>query len=107
MSNPIENERIANQRKDTVHKISRALVDKYDLIAFEHLNMKGMIHSSSHLNKRILDIGWKQLIQYTTYKAEYAGKCVRLVDVKGISQACSVCDHIVKKNLSERQHDCS
>jgi putative transposase len=33
-------EYIANQRKDTAHKISRYLVDHYDWIAFEDLNIK-------------------------------------------------------------------
>jgi putative transposase len=65
-------EYIANQRKDTAHKISRYLVDHYDWIAFENLNIKGMVRNH-HLAKSMADAVW-MLIQFTTYKAEFAGK---------------------------------
>jgi putative transposase len=98
-------EYIANQRKDTAHKISRYLVDHYDLIAFEDLNIKGMVRNH-HLAKSMADAGWRMLIQFTTYKAEYAGKKVGLVDPHNTSQACSECGQIVKKTLNERTHPC-
>ena len=101
-----KHEYIANQRKDNAHKISRQLVDHYDLIAFEDLNIKGMV-KNHNLAKSIVDSGWKQLIQFTTYKAEYAGKRVVLVDPHNTSQVCSECGAIVKKPLSERVHVCS
>ncbi|MBA4495294.1 zinc ribbon domain-containing protein, partial [Paenactinomyces guangxiensis] len=47
------------------------------------------------------------LIQFTTYKAEYAGKKVEWVDPCNTSQACSECRRIVKKKLGERIHRCS
>jgi putative transposase len=99
-------EYIANQRKDTAHKISRYLVDHYDFIAFEDLNIKGMVQNH-HLAKSIVDAGWNQLVQFTTYKAEYAGKKVVLVAPYNTSQACSECGQIVKKTLNDRTHRCS
>lgn len=99
-------EYIANQRRDTAHKISRYLVDHYDLIAFEDLNIKGMVKNHS-LAKSIHDAGWGLLIQFTTYKAEWAGKKVELVDPHNTSQVCSECGQIVKKTLKERIHRCS
>jgi putative transposase len=39
------------------------------------LNIKGMV-KNHHLAKSIADAGWRMLIQFTTYKAEYAGKKV-------------------------------
>ena len=98
-------ERIANQRKDYAHKVSRQLVSQYGLIAFENLNVQGMV-KNHHLAKSIVDASWNQLIQYTTYKAEEAGRRVVLVDPKNTSQLCSNCGEIVPKKLSERMHQC-
>ncbi|MDR6224920.1 putative transposase [Desmospora profundinema] len=99
-------ERVANQRKDLAHKISRSLVDRYDLIAFEKLNVKGMVKNRP-LAKKIADAAWRQLIDFTTYKAEWAGKEVKLVDPRNTSQACSKCGRMVKKSLEVRMHTCS
>ncbi|MCF8566481.1 transposase [Alicyclobacillus tolerans] len=98
-------EHIANQRKDYAHKVSRKLVNRYGLIAFENLNTQGMV-KNHHLAKSIVDASWNQLVQYTTYKAEEAGRRVVLVDPKNTSQLCSNCGEIVPKKLSERVHRC-
>jgi putative transposase len=99
-------EYIANQRRDTAHKISRYLVDNYDRIAFEDLNVQGML-KNHNLAKSIADAGWRMLVQFTTYKAEWAGKQVITVDPHNTSQACSECGQTVKKTLKERIHRCS
>ncbi|PYS50168.1 MAG: transposase [Acidobacteria bacterium] len=99
-------ERIANRRRDFAHQLSRALVSMFGLIAFEDLNIKGMVKNHC-LAKSIQDAAWKQLIQYTTYKAADAGREVRTVDPRGTSQRCSACGAIVVKDLSQRIHDCS
>ncbi len=98
-------ERIANKRADFAHKVSRSLVNNYGVIAFENLNIKGMLQNS-FLAKSIQDAAWNQLIQYTTYKAEDAGRRVVLVDPKGTSQRCSRCGTKVPKDLSVRKHHC-
>jgi len=99
-------EQIANQRKDTNHKVSRKLVDEYDLIVFEDLNVKGMV-KNKHLAKSIHEVAWNQLINFTTYKAENAGKEVKLVNPYNTSQICSNCGEIAKKTLAQRKHICS
>ncbi|WDL96450.1 RNA-guided endonuclease InsQ/TnpB family protein [Alicyclobacillus sp. ALC3] len=98
-------EHIANQRRDYAHKVSRKLVNGYGLLAFENLNVQGMVRNH-HLAKSIVDASWNQLVQYTTYKAEEAGRRVVLVDPKNTSQQCSNCGKIVPKKLSERIHRC-
>ena len=98
-------EHIADQRRDYAHKVSRKLVSEYGLIAFENLNVQGMV-KNHHLAKSIVDASWNQLVQYTTYKAEEAGRRVVLVDPKNTSQLCSNCGGIVPKKLSERVHRC-
>jgi putative transposase len=57
--------------------------------------------------KSIADAGWRMLVQFTTYKAEWAGKQVVTVDPHNTSQACSECGQTVKKTLKERTHRCS
>ncbi len=96
---------IANQRKDYAHKVSRKLVNRYGLIAFENLNVQGMV-KNHRLAKSIVDAAWNQLVQFTMYKAEEAGRRVVLVDPKNTSQLCSNCGEIVPKKLSERVHRC-
>ncbi|AKB76247.1 Mobile element protein [Methanosarcina lacustris Z-7289] len=98
-------ERITNKRNDFAQKVSLNLVKAYDLITFEDLNVKGMIQNHC-LAKHIADVAWNQLITLTTYKAEWAGKHVELVNPYNTSQMCSGCGQIVQKDLSERIHNC-
>jgi putative transposase len=98
--------KIRNQRKDFAHKISRRLANNYDLIAFENLNIRGVVHNH-HLAKSILDAGWYQLQTLTAYKAEYAGKCVRFCNANGTSQTCNVCGNPEKLTLKDRVFQCS
>ena len=97
--------RIKQQRADFHHKLSRTLVEKYDLIAFENLNIKGMIRNH-HLSKSISDVSWNMLQSLTKYKAEWAGKVVTFVNPKNTSQECSRCGKIIKKNLNIKTHKC-
>jgi putative transposase len=98
-------EQIANRRHDFAHKISRQLVNDYDLIVFEDLSIAKML-TNHHLAKSISDAAWSQLIQYTTYKAEWAGRHVALVNPRNTSKMCSRCSALVDKDLSVRVHTC-
>jgi putative transposase len=97
--------RITNLRDEFLHQVSRKLVDSYDLIVFENLNIQGMVKNHK-LAKHIQDHAWGKLISFTKCKAENAGKMVELVDARYTSQRCSSCGMIVPKDLSERVHDC-
>jgi putative transposase len=97
--------RIRNQRKDFAHKTSRTLVNTYDHIVFEDLQIQNMV-KNHHLAKSISDAGWSQLINFTKTKAEYAGKIVELVNPRNTSQNCSSCGNSVQKDLSTRVHSC-
>ncbi len=98
-------EHIANQRRDTAHKIARKLVNQYDLIAVEDLQITNML-KNHHLAKSISDAAWNIFINILTNKAEEAGRRVIKVDPKYTSQDCSQCNKRVKKDLSIRIHDC-
>jgi putative transposase len=99
-------ERIRFRRSNFAHQLSRALVTLYGAIFFEKLNIQGMVKNHC-LAKSIQDAAWKQLVQFTQYKAADAGKVCRQVDPRGTSQRCSACGAIVVKDLSQRIHDCS
>ena len=98
-------QRIAHRRKDFAHKLSRQLVNNFGLMVFEKLNTKNMLQNHC-LAKSIQDAAWSQLMQYTTYKAENAGREVVLVEPRNTSKICSRCGTMVEKSLSVRVHAC-
>lgn len=98
-------ERIKNKREDFCHKASNDLIKRYDLIIHEALDVKSMLEQKKW-SKSISDASWGTLIDFLTYKAESAGKKIRSVDPRGTSQRCSQCGFVVKKDISERIHDC-
>ena len=97
--------KIRNQRKDFHHKLSRKLVDSYDLIVYETLTITNMV-KNHHLAKSISDAGWGQLMCFTEYKAEEAGTVVEYVSAYNTTQRCSRCGKLVPKTLATRIHRC-
>ena len=93
-------EKNTNRRNDFQHKLSNQIVDKYDLIAMEDLNIVAMqANGLPGLNKKIGEAAWNKLIQMISYKAGEAGKKCILVDPANTSQTCSRCEHINVKKL--------
>ena len=66
--------RVANQRRDFSHKLSRSLVDRFSHIAMEDLNIKGL--AAGMLAKSVHNAAWNQLVQHVRYKAASAGAVV-------------------------------
>lgn len=99
--------KIARQRNDFQHKLSKELVDTFDLIAYEDLKIKKMVEDNKYsLQKYILDACWGRFILMLKYKAESAGTYCVAVNPKGTTQRCSNCNSIVQKSLFERLHNC-
>ena len=98
--------KIRNQRKDFAHKIARNLVKRFDLIAFEDLQIKNMVQNH-YLAKSIMDAGWYQLQRLTTSKAEEAGKQVKLCIANGTSHTCHICGNKQKMTLQDRIFRCN
>jgi IS605 OrfB family transposase len=116
--------KVANQRRDFLHKESRKLVNAYGTIVFEELQPASMSKrpkpkqdesgkylpngaaAKGGLNKSIVDAGWGMFQQFCTYKAANAGRAMLFVNPQYTSQVCSGCGTIVKKELSERWHSC-
>lgn len=98
-------ERITNRRKNFIHQESKKLVNRYNIIAFENLNIKKM-QQNSKLAKSIADVSWGMMVRTTMDKAEEAGSKVVLVNPNNTTQLCSRCGQYVKKELSDRIHSC-
>ncbi len=96
--------KVADTRKDFHFKTANQLLKKYDVIAVEKLNIKGL--AKTRLAKSIHDAGWGQFLSILSNKAENAGLLVIPVKPHGTSQECSNCGHKVKKSLSQRAHNC-
>lgn len=101
-------EKIANQRKDFLHKQSRQITNVYDCVCIEDLDMKAM-SQSLHFGKSVSDNGWGMFTTFLGYKLEEMGKQLVKVDkFFASSQTCSVCGYKnpETKDLSVRAWDC-
>jgi putative transposase len=86
-----QHERIANQRNDTLHKLSTQLVKDYDVICVETLRPKNMI-KNHRLAKSISDASWGEFVRQLEYKCEWQHKpLVKIDPFFPSSQTCHVC----------------
>ncbi|MDA3869997.1 MAG: transposase, partial [Gammaproteobacteria bacterium] len=92
-----ESRRIANRRKDFLHKASADLVKQYGLISTEQLNIKNMTASGGEykkgLNRNILDTAPSTFLNLLKTKAEEAGSMWVEVPTRQVkpSQTCHRC----------------
>ncbi len=100
----IIHQQIGRQRQNFHYNTAHDLVKKYDLIAVEDLNIKGL--AKSRLSKSILDAAWGAFISILNAVAVKRGVHVLKVNPHGTSQNCSSCGVKVPKTLSVRLHEC-
>lgn len=101
-------ERVANQRNDSLHKLSTQFVKDYDIICIEDLRVKNMIKNHK-LAKSINDASWNEFIRQLSYKCEWQHKALIRVDkFFPSSQTCSRCGYQNKgtKDLAVRKWQC-
>jgi putative transposase len=97
----------SNRRHDFLHKTSHDLVEKYDIIAVESLDIKQMI-IISHCPDDINNSAWGSLIRMLGYKAESAGTQLLFVDrYDPTSQICSGCHELGKIGRRETVFHCN
>lgn len=101
-------EKVANQRKDFLHKTSSKLISENQTICIEDLNIKGML-SNHKLALSISDCGWSMFVDMLEYKAEWYGKNIlRIGRFEPSSKLCSCCGNINKElQLKDREWTCS
>ena len=98
--------RLANKRKDFLHKLSTNLVKAYDVIVIEDLNSKNMM-KNHRLAKAIGDASWYEFRTMLEYKCKWYGKQLIVVPPRYTSQECSNCHHNNgKKTLDIREWVC-
>jgi putative transposase len=100
-----QHRKVKRQRLDFLFKTAKKYVEKYALIAIEKLKISSMLKNNT-LAKSISDASWSKFKEILIFKAEEAGRLVELVNPAYTSQDCSGCGKRVKKELSERTHDC-
>lgn len=99
-------EKIANQRKDFLHKLSYSLASSYDCIGIEDLNMRGM-SQSLNLGKSTMDNGFGMFVTFLQYKLERRGKHLVKIDKWFPStKSCHQCGCVKPMRLSDRQYVC-
>jgi len=118
--------KVANQRRNAAHQLSRQLVNDYDLIALEDLAINNMVRApkakpapetpgtflpngataKAALNRSIHDAGWGILTSLLSYKAESAGRIVVKVDPQFTSQMCAECGHVEAGNRVNQAEFC-
>ncbi|PEA83571.1 RNA-guided endonuclease InsQ/TnpB family protein, partial [Bacillus pseudomycoides] len=99
-------EKVANQRKDFLHKLSYHLTQMYAVICIENLDIRNMVRNRK-VSKSISDAGWGAFRRMLLYKCKKFGGLLVKVDPAYTSQDCSGCGNRVKKSLSIRTHICA
>jgi len=98
-------ERIANQRSDTLHNLTTELVQNYDVICVEDLAVGNMVRNH-RLARAISDASWGEFVRQLGYKCAWYGKTlVRIDRFYPSSQICSACGfkNPAVKNLAVRE----
>ncbi|MCK5019996.1 MAG: transposase [Candidatus Peribacteraceae bacterium] len=100
-------QKITNQRQWFHHNISKWLVDNYDLIFTEDLNIEGMM-KNHNLSKSISDASWSTLVSMIEYKSNWSGRTHHKIDRWfPSSKTCSCCGHKMESmDLSIRNWTC-
>ncbi|EDO5624121.1 IS200/IS605 family element transposase accessory protein TnpB [Salmonella enterica] len=113
--------RIANIRRDYLHKVTTTISKKHAMIVIEDLKVSNMsrsaagtvsqpgrnVRAKSGLNRSILDQGWYEMRRQLEYKQLWRGGQVLAVPPAYTSQRCACCGHTAKENrLSQSKFVC-
>ncbi|MDD3965348.1 MAG: transposase [Candidatus Moranbacteria bacterium] len=104
--------RIANARKDFLHKTTTAISQNHALVCVEDLKVRNMsrsaagtteqpgrnVRAKSGLNKSILDQGWFEFRRQLDYKLAWQGGWLVAVPPQNTSRSCPCCGHVSADN---------
>lgn len=102
-------EKISNQRKDFLNKITYNLVKQFDVVCIEDLDVSALKETdTSKRNMRVSDVSWHEFKRQLTYKCKWYGKRLSITDrYFASSQICSCCvKRDKKKDVSIREWIC-
>lgn len=115
------NLKIANKRKDFLHKLSLQYAENQGIVVIEDLKIKNMTRSTKGtketpgkkvkqkkgLNRSITQKSWGLFFEFLEYKLQERGGKLIKVDPKHTSQTCNRCGHIAKENRkSQSKFEC-
>ncbi|MBI2225857.1 MAG: transposase [Betaproteobacteria bacterium] len=104
--------RIANVRRDFLHKATTAISQNHAIVCIEDLQVRNMsksaagsseapghnVKAKSGLNKSILDQGWFEFRRQLEYKQAWLGGAVLAVLPRNTSRTCPACGHVATEN---------
>jgi putative transposase len=99
--------RVANQRRDGIHKLTTALTREYGTVVVEDLHVAGMVRNR-RLARKIQDVGFGEIRRQLAYKAQWNGGRLVVADRwYPSSKACSRCGTVKPKlSLAQRTYTC-
>jgi len=100
-------EKVANKRKDFLHKLSTKLIRENQTICLEDLAVSNMV-KNHNLAQAISDVSWSTFVTMLEYKADWYGKNIlRIGRFAPSSKTCNCCGYINKElTLKDREWTC-
>ena len=110
-------QRLADQRKDFINKLTTQLADRHPVIAVEDLKIKNMsasakgtaeqpgknVRQKAGLNRSILKQGWGEFLRQLNYKLKWRGGQLVKVNPAYTSQMCCSCGHTAAENRKTQE----
>ena len=100
-------EKVANRRRDYIHKFTSRIVRENQTVCVEDLNVKGM-ESNHHLAKGVASVSFGEIVQQLEYKCRWRGReFVKIERFFPSSKRCNHCGTINKDlTLADREWVC-
>lgn len=101
--------KVKNQRKDNLHKLSTEIANNYDVVVVEDISMTQIVEDKRmHLGKSTYDNGYYNFVSMLDYKLKERGK--KLLKINRYfpsTKKCSGCGKLKEMNISDRVYECS